>query len=214
MDRCPLAGRMFLFEGLEREQTNAVLSDKRVYTRTFSAGEHVLGGGSFTPCLGLVLSGSVYIERRAEGKVVPMRVMRRGDVFGAASLFGGESHPTEIRAKGKTEIMFFPQEVVAELIDRSSRAARNYIAFLSEKVRYLNARIAFYTAGTAKDRLYEYLLRIVSGDGIARVPISLSALAGQLDLGRASLYRALDALENEGRIQKCTDGYLLKNISK
>lgn len=203
----PSAKDMFLFRGLPVEQVEAFLSDGRIYSRAFSAGRCISEPENFVSCLGLVLSGGVRIERHGEGKSVPMGVMTAGQVFGAATLFGGSRYATRLIAKGKCEILFFPQEAVEDIIAASPTAALNYITFLSEKVRYLNARIDFYTAGGTKDKLLGYFSRMADADGFVPLNMSLSALAGQLDMGRASLYRAIDALEAEGLVEKRDGGF-------
>ena len=208
MDVYSFAEELFLFQGLDQRTKKQYLSDGRIYVREYLTAQTIYDTDRFTPCLGLVLSGSVKVEKRAEGKIVPMRLMKRGEVFGAASLFGGSEYVTLITAKGKTKIMFFPQDFVSELINREPSAAYHYIVFLSEKVRYLNSRIDFFTAGGAKERLFEYLSRVCGHDGGA-LPVSMKTLAGQLDMSRASLYRAFEALEAEGKIKKTGNGYLV-----
>lgn len=210
-----LAKDMFLFRGLPREQADAFLSDERVYSRAFSAGQCISEPENFVACLGLVLSGGVRIERHGQGKSVPMGVMTAGQVFGAATLFGGSRYATRLTAKGKCRVLFFPQEAVEDILAASPTAALNYITFLSEKVRYLNARMDFYTAGGAKEKLLGYFSRMADADGFVPLKTSLSALAGQLDMGRASLYRAIEALEAEGAVEKREGGFrLIKTVKK
>lgn len=203
------AKEMFLFRGLPQEQVDAFLSDERIYSGAFSAGQCISEPESFVACLGLVLSGGVRVERHGDGKSVPMGVMTAGQVFGAATLFGGSRYATRLIAKGKCEVLFFPQQVVEDILASSPTAALNYITFLSEKVRYLNARIDFYTAGAGKDKLLGYFSRMADSEGFVHLEISLSALAGQLDMGRASLYRAIEALEGDGLVEKREGGFWL-----
>ena len=83
--------------------------------------------------------------------------------------------------------------------------AENYIRLLSEKVRFLNRRIADFTASDTERKLAGYLAACPADDrGIIRP--NRSALARTLDIGRASLYRALDCFESKGLIRKADRG--------
>ena len=74
----------------------------------------------------------------------------------------------------------------------------NYIGFLGGRIRFLNRKIGYLTAGSAERRLALYLASL--GPGEVRLSIPFSALSELLDIGRASLYRALDRLEADGQI--------------
>lgn len=200
--------QLFLLDGISEENKKAFLSDGRIYTASYKNGDVIYDTHDSPCCLGFILSGSVRAEKKSENKSVPMRLIKAGGVFGAASLFGaGDGYVTVITAKGNTEVLFIPQECVASLIERDKRAAMNYICFLSERVRFLNSRIDFYTASDSTEKLFEYLCKIKDDEGIAPIPQNRAQLAKQLDMGRASLYRAFNSLEGQGRIVRNEKGY-------
>ncbi|MBR7099516.1 MAG: Crp/Fnr family transcriptional regulator, partial [Clostridia bacterium] len=97
--------------------------------------------------------------------------------------------------------VFFSKQAVNHLLETNERFRENYIGFLSSRIRFLNRKIAYLTAGSAERRLALYLLSL--GAGEVELKESIAALSDLLNLGRASLYRAFDKL--------CEDGYLLKN---
>ena len=72
---------------------------------------------------------------------------------------------------------------------------------MSKKVVYLNRKISTLVAGSAEKKLVAYLLEIEL-DSVCSINVSMSALADMLNVGRASLYRAIDDLENRGLIKK------------
>ena len=81
---------------------------------------------------------------------------------------------------------------------RDFSITENYIRYLAGRVWFLNETISNLTAGTVEQRLAGFLLeRPASG-----IPSSMAGLARQLNVGRASLYRAMDALEAEGLIRR------------
>ena len=72
---------------------------------------------------------------------------------------------------------------------------------MSKKVVYLNRKISTLVAGSAEKKLVAYLLE-VEFDSVCSLNVSMSSLADMLNVGRASLYRAIDDLENRGLIKK------------
>ena len=79
----------------------------------------------------------------------------------------------------------------------------NYVAFLSDRIRFLNRRLACLGAGSAARRLAAWLdASIPDGAAEYELPLSLSRLPDALGVSRASLYRALDELEAAGHIAR------------
>ena len=77
----------------------------------------------------------------------------------------------------------------------------NYLKLLSDKIVYLNRKIAVLTAGSAEKKLASYIYEHMIGSEF--IPdTSISELANVLQMGRASLYRALDVLTDKNIIHK------------
>ena len=78
---------------------------------------------------------------------------------------------------------------------------KNYLTLLSDKIVYLNKKIAVLTAASAEKKLalyiYEHMINREFTPGT-----SLSELASVLQMGRASLYRAIDELTEKKIISK------------
>lgn len=149
----------------------------------------VISGGS---ALGIILQG------RAEAVTcegTPLRFFGQGDSFGATALFGGVECISQIRALSDCRVQFIPQELLESWFQGDPQMALNYITFLSDKVRFLNGKIAIYTQDSAEQRLYRWLCANCGEDG--QIPMSMTQLAELLSIGRTSLYRALDNLEKK-----------------
>ena len=82
----------------------------------------------------------------------------------------------------------------------------NYVRFLSDRIRFLNSKIATFTADSAKSKLMRYLVSQAelqnNPEGNVVLPVSCQKLAESLNIGRASLYRAFEQLENDGLIRR------------
>lgn len=122
-------------------------------------------------------------------------------VAGLATLFENKgNYISTIVAKTETKLFVFSQSFIETLINTNPEFSKRLIALLSEKLRYLNRRIDFYTTSSAEGKLREFLE--VSAGEKGYVEISMSRLSEILDIGRASLYRAFNSLEEKGYAKK------------
>ncbi len=124
-----------------------------------------------------------------------------GDTVGVASLFGGECPITEIVALAKTEVAAVTESDLKEIFSIYPAAALNYITFLTNKIRFLNSKVHIYTGKDVLSRVYCYLENCPDLNNI-----NMSAAAKNLNIGRTSLYRAINELENNGLIIKHPKG--------
>lgn len=159
------------------------------------------------PFLCIILQGSALVYTKERASDLLLRILRAGDTFGVATLFGntGESAITKILAAEATEALCMSEALVRELIVSDGALALRYIDFLADRIRFLNKRIACIGAGSAEDKLCTWLLNQLPTDReehVYTLPMSLSQLADTLGLGRASLYRALDELEAHGMLHR------------
>ena len=151
--------------------------------------------------LGVLLEGHAEIQSADSGRNVILRALSAPGIFGAASLFSPEPVPmSRIEAKSSCRVLYFSLEAVRALLALDEGFRDAYLAFLAGRVHFLNRKILCFTAGSAERRLALWLA-CEEGQHIT-LPASLTALADMLDIGRASLYRALDKLEGEGLIRR------------
>lgn len=192
-----LLSRCFLFADIPPEELPVVtagLSAKR-----YPAGAVIYSQTEFRKAMGVVLSGKL---TAVKGKDLLLNTLGPGDCFGVAALFcPAEDYVTTVKAKEASTLVFLGHDWLTGLFGRYPQAAVAYIAFLSQRIRFLNRKIDSFTAPTAQEALYRYLLE-TARDGKAEISGGYSQLARTLNVGRASLYRALDALEEEGRIRR------------
>ena len=144
------------------------------------------------------------------GKVL-LNLVEKGDVFNAAAVFfsEGDAFGTVV-AKTKCEILFISRERLEKLIEGDFAIASAYISLLSEKIHFLNRKIAAFTARRADAALAGFLMdRLADGETMT---VNMSRLASALDIGRTTLYRAMDMLAGEGAI--AYDGKEIKILSR
>ena len=187
----------FLFRDAP-EAAAAALADGSARLRRAARGEVIYDPRHFQRCLGVVTEGAVRVDK---GELL-MSTLRRGDLFGAAALFNDRpDYATTLTARTPCALLLLPQDLVEELMGRWPQVGRNYVAYLSGRIRFLSAKIDALTAGTARRKAARYLLTRRAGE-TAELDCSVTDLARRLGVSRASLYRALDGLEAEGVIAR------------
>ena len=160
------------------------------------AGETILRGDG--AALIVIRSGRVRIRSTDDERNLVLRTAGPGEVIGAAALFLRQTPPfSHVEAMTRAEAVLLGFDTVHALLRADERFMDAYLAFLADRVRFLNQKIRCFTAGSAERRLALWL----AGEN-EQTPVSLTALSDMLDIGRASLYRALDKLEAEGFIRR------------
>lgn len=204
----------FLFRNVRLQDTDKVppfLGE--CVCRLYAAGTTVQSAHTPVPGIAVMLKGQAEVLSSLAGTGVRLRYLEAGNIFGAATLYTeGRQYETVIRAVTDCEILLLPEECVKRLICTNAQIAENYIRFLSERICFLNQKMTAFTAGSAEAKLAVYLNGLTTdADGKALLPISLSAVADSLGMGRASLYRALEKFEQSGWIAR--DGKHLRLLN-
>lgn len=175
------------------------LAAEKCTVRFFGKGDPVCREGDF---LCLICSGSVCVCGAGRDSSLVLNTLFSGDCFGVASLFGSRCGITSVTACESSTLVLFSQNAVEKLMKADFTFARNYICFLTDRIGFLNRKIAAFTAGSAEKKLARYLLTLPAENGVLILPMSMVKLAGTLDLGRASLYRAFDFLQESGQLTR------------
>lgn len=192
LERCPF------FRGADEALLRRVLALPGVTAEAFSAGETVYQPHQFRRCLGFLLAGQVQVTNAA----LSVSVLEAGELFGAAALYNDlPDYATTLTARTPCRVLLLPQELVEELMGRFPEVCRSYVAYLSERIRFLSGKIDALTAGSAERKVAQYLLSRLDGEW-AELDCSATGLAQRLGVSRASLYRALDALEARGAVRR------------
>lgn len=200
----------FLLVDTDRAQARRVFDECACEIRTFEAGDIIFSPAQGQKAIGWLLSGNAQISTPDAGKQTLLRILNPAEPFGIASLFSEEPYVSIIRAQKKCRVFFLTEAAVRELLENDTAFLYRYLQFLSSRVRFLNRKIGYLTAGSTERRLAFYLAS--QGADTFTLPVSISDLSELLDVGRASLYRAFDKLAGDGFIQK--DGRTLRLLNK
>jgi len=199
-------GGCFLFEGVEESLLDEALSHPGCEYAAFAAGEDVYTRRSFRRAMGLVVSGNLRSEKPSvDGEAVVLGRFGPGDIFGVAALFNSsETYVAQVVSQSRSRIIFLSQELLRTLFSRDARISERYISCLSDRICYLNRKIDGFTGGRAETRLARYLFELSEAreERIFTLPCSMTMLSRTLDVGRASLYRAMDTLADRRYIRR------------
>ena len=207
-----LLRRTFLFGQVPETFLRGAAADARCTAESFPRGGTIYSPEHFRRALGVFLTGAARVSKAAAGRDLPVSTLSAGDVFGAAALFDdAPRYVTTITALRACRVLFFPQELVERLLEESPTMRRAYIAYLSGRIRFLNRKLDAILAGGAEERLAKYLADRAE-DGEATLDRNLSALADALHIGRASLYRAFEALAEQGLAVR--DGHCVRILDQ
>ena len=201
----------FLFENTSEEILEEIMK-KALQITEYEKDEVIYQKNNFKKSLALVLRGCVEIYR---GKLL-MNKLCEGGVFGVTAVFNeNEQYISKVVAVKKCKIAFISENNLRVLFNTDANFAVNYIKFLSDRIDFLNRKIDNFSAPDAEVTLARFICQNATYNSKFQHEVgvkSYSETAQRLNIGRASLYRALEALEAEGLIQKDGKTLRIKNF--
>lgn len=203
-----------LFSGVDESILIAALDQGNFEYREYAAGDEILSPAAKSKKAVIFLSGKAEVYSADKSRSLLLRTFGAGQVVGVANLFSNEDFVSRVIASKKCETLEISSEKYGKILESDPQAMYNYVSFLSEKIRYLNRKIICLTAGSAERRLAYFLdTSIPEGKSDpAEITIQMNSLCDMLNLGRASLYRAADKLEEEGFITR--NGKTIKVVDR
>lgn len=184
-----LLANTYLFKG----NIQAAGEIKLIPPVSFNKGDTVYDKKDFKKSIGVVLSGNLKaFPLDAAGTLAGFS---KGNIFGAAALFSDkENYISRIEAAANSEVLFINEESLREIFKKYPDVAVNFMSFLTDRIRFLNERLALMMHGGAEGKLYDYLCQNGGYEG------KMTGLASLLCMGRTSLYRAIENLEHKKMI--------------
>jgi len=204
---CLLLAQNFLFSGINPSTVVAAFRDDDCSCLEFEPEEKVYTRDNFKKSMGVVLSGELKATKpSADGPDLVLNTFFVGGVFGIACLFNNtQQYVSEIVVVKRSRVLFLPQSLLHRLFEQNFQIAENYISYLSNRICFLNSRIDNFTGGSAEHRLASFLLSTSAQSEnplLFELPCTFTQLSNLLDMGRASLYRAMDDLSDAGMISR------------
>lgn len=190
-----------LFHGVKEEWIRAWLNRADVAVTEYEAGEYLFRKNDVSDRLGILLRGSADVRRESSDGMMHMTTLHKNDLFGAASLFAkNEPYVTDICCNERSRTLIIPGETFLNLLSENRTVLENYLSYLNNRIRFLSSRLDAFSKNTIAARIMTYLTA-ESKNGICQVK-NYTKLSESLCVSRATLYRALDVLEEEQKIRR------------
>ena len=203
--------KLDIFSSLSPRLLKSVLSCDETEIVDYKRGETIYSSECFRFSVGFIIRGGAKVLKSENGVIISK--LSDNSLFGCAALFSGQDHfVNEIIATKDTRVFYIDKSVIVKLMQLDTTFPVSYIRYLSDRILFLNKRIVNFTGGSAESRLANYLLSCFADYKTYELDRSMSQLAVSLDIGRASLYRAFDALESGGAVER--DGKYIRLVDK
>ncbi len=193
----------FLFNKIPEKRIKEILYELDVEEKLFSRSEIIYSPDCYSSSIGFIESGECTVSRlRSNGGSLSLNSLRKYDSFGISAVFSdGEGFPTLICAKRATKVFFIDKESLICAVNKYCDLGYNIIVFLTGRVNFLNKKIATLAPGGCEEKLGIFLLNEYKKRGSNSFSLNCKSAAESLGIGRASLYRGIKALSDEGFIE-------------
>ena len=146
-----------LFSVFNSEELEGIAASGEI--KTYNFGETVLESGGDGRGVYIVRSGMVRLFSVDQGKEISLGIRKEGEVFAELALLRNYRLDFSVRASAKTEILFFPRDVVARILNQNQAAQR-----------FIKSYVAINAAGGFMTRLFDLRGKVdkVEMEGIIR----------------------------------------------
>ena len=197
-----LAAGTFLFSGIPEEDVRSLLAQECVRVYHYEKDQIIFDRENSQRALGIILYGSCVVTKESENGKMPMSLLRQADLFGAASLFHDEeAYVARVTANESTWVLLICEAALRDMMRRDFRVTENYLRYLTARIRFLSARLDGFLPQSVEERVLNHIENHAK-NGLYESEWSVSALADTLRISRTTLYRAMDKLVSEGKIER------------
>ena len=182
-----------VFLSVPDEELSSVLN---IYAsvRNYKKNDIIYSPSSKAKIFGFLIRG----EARVFKDHVTVSILPAGKGFGLAGLYqDSDGFINSIAAKTDCRVLVIHKEGIDELLKKNFDFVTAYIAYLSGRIYYLNGKIEAFTAPSAEEKLLSFLETVCPESGVIE-DVSIAELTRQVNVSRASLYRALGSLQERG----------------
>lgn len=197
-----------LFKGSSIEEIRNMLDCLQAKVKKFAKGEYVYRTGDKVNLLGLILSGSVNIERdEILGNHTIFSNIQAGNVFAETyACLGKEPLMINVVTVEKTEILFLNMEHLLKTCSSNcefhNKTIKNLLSVLSKKNLNLTRKINILTQRSIREKILTYLSfqSIKNGSSKFEIPFNRQQLADYLCVDRSALSAELSRMQKENLI--------------
>jgi CRP-like cAMP-binding protein len=196
----PLYGS-FLFKGLDRNRVDEILKDNPPQLLSYVRSDIIDLSLPENSRLGFVILGECEVVRiHPDGARTRLNRLVPCDSFGILSVLSEDERTTEIYMSKNTTVAYFNRDQIMSFVNNYSQISMNLIEFLANRLNFLNKKIETFSGTRVENRLASYLLHESERCSCLSFPLNVKKCSEAINSGRASVYRAIDALSADGLI--------------
>ena len=212
LTHCPL------FEGMEPSELQAVTECLNGRTVDTAKGGFILSEGSPACFLGIVLSGTVQVERDDfYGNRSVMASLQPGELFAEAFAFAGlDTMPVRVSAVTDSRVLLLDCRRILTPCSRAchfhSLLLKNLLQGMAQKNLALSGKIRYMSQKTTRKKLMAYLLDQAKRQGSREfvIPWDRQALADYLGVDRSAMSTEIGRLKKAGLLDTKGAWFCLK----
>ena len=180
--------------------------------RRLAAGATLFRQGDRTFGIFRLVAGRISLVRVTPGGTeVPMQTVYPGELFAEASIFSAHYHCDAIALRD-CEILTYPKAELIRVLKESADDLWAFTAELAHRVQGLRIRLEVGQIRSATERVLQSLRLRSDASGTWKMDGTLKRFAQEIGLTHEALYRALAALERDGRIVRADRAIRIKGI--
>ena len=213
-----------LFKNKSVEQINSLLENIDFKVIQCHKGELLLNMESQASFLGIVLYGSVEVQRVfPDGKMLKVGgLFTAGQMFGGFIIFAQEPlYPVDVVAVENCQIMLISKENLLKLLTTDVEVLGGFLQSLSHRLLILHEQIAILSLNSISKKIAYYLVKTLEKQNsvsLVKLPFSKTTWAEYMNVSRTSLARELRQMSQDGllsfdkRIIEVKNSYKLKEL--
>ncbi len=193
---------IFIFKGMDTERIKKLCSNITLEEKKYNRADIIFSPDGFDKKIGFITSGECLVSKpSSSGAPVPLNVLKKYDSFGVSTIFSNkESFPTQVSAKTSSSVLFISESDVLKLIRQDPEVSLNILKFMSDRINFLNDRVAAFSGGSVEEKLANYILELSRKHKSLEFEFNKKKSSEAINCGRASLYRAIEHFVLEGYI--------------
>lgn len=205
-----------IFDKVDRQCLNNIADRMNYIRKEYKKDELIAFEGDSCNYLGLIVKGSVEIERiLPSGKTIILKKLNKNSVFGEAVIFSNKNeYPATIKAAEDCTIISIKKEEILKLCSEEEVFLKNFMCMLSNKILMLNKKIKSISFNTVKQKVVNYIIEMYEKQSSTNIKLNSTKeeIAGEIGIPRPSLSRELINLRNENLIEFDRNSIVIKDF--
>ncbi|MEW9121962.1 MAG: Crp/Fnr family transcriptional regulator [Thermotaleaceae bacterium] len=199
----PLDSSLNFFEGMKKKEMDnffaKISSTIEIFPRNTRIDSHEKHGGYILYLLSGNVTASVTLPN---GKWIPLRYIKAGEIFGLSSTSEGNENLSFVSAS-KATVKFIKKAEFLKLLESQPKLLANYLAFVNNRISFLLNKIVLFSIQNNRQRIAYYFLNEThkQKNSLIHIDLSKTCILECLGMSRASFYRELNILLEEKAIE-------------